>query len=297
MSEITIDPKLVAALVAKRESLSSKRANLKMLLYGESGVGKTVAAMQIAQSVTPKDKTIEVLDHLEGWTSLLNHKGLTDRADRQQYEGLSQIEALGNAIKAKAPPFDKVGTVILDEFSAMTKSDLDVVLKTRAANDSSKDPSVPTQPDFYSNTERSRRAITGLLQANINVIAVAHQREDKLSNGRVVTRPAFMPAFSETFRQMMHIVAYLSAEEFINDEDGSQYFKRSFQVHPTTSINAKSRVGGMPVSVTSDVLIEAIVQWMQGKRDTVSIEISEIEIPEVNEEIVESEDSVEININ
>lgn len=290
---MALSPEIIQALKDQREDLSVKHANLKALIYGESGFGKTVKVMEIAQAITPPEKTIEFIDFLEGWVSLKNHKGLTDRANRQRYGGLSQIEFLGEAIKAKIEPFDKIGTVILDELSAMSKSDLDVVLKTRAAQDSSKDPNVPTQPDFYANTERVRRAVTTLLQADINVLVVAHIREDKLSNGIVVQRPAFMPAFSETFRQMMHLVANLSAVEF-TAEDGTQDYRRSFQVHPTRSVSAKTRIGGLPVSVTSEQLIPAIQEWMKGERKSEAVLANgenPVVLPDVDESSsVDSED-------
>lgn len=265
----SLDPKVIEALKAARKSLNEIHPNLKACIYGESGFGKTVQTMKIAQAITPAGKTIEYIDFLEGWVALLNHKseGLLKRTNRQQYQGLSQIEFLAKAIKLGIEPFDMVGTVILDEFSAMGKTDLDTVLKTRASKDSSKDPNVPTQPDFYANTERMRRAITELLQADINVLCVAHIREDKSSNGLVITRPAFMPAFSEIFRQTMHLVAHMTAQEFTAD-DGTQDYKRSIQVHPTRSISAKTRIGGLPVSVTGDQLTQAIVEWMQGNRES-----------------------------
>lgn len=265
-NEMAVDAAIIQALIDKRQALDTIHPNFKGLIYGESGFGKTVKTMEIAQAITPPGKTIEFIDFLEGWVSLLNHPGLTRRTNRQQYEGLSQLEFLAKAIKLGIEPFDVVGTVVIDEISAMGKSDLDIVLKTRAKNDKSKDPNVPTQPDFYANTERMRRTVTELLQADINVLFVAHIREDKLSNGRVVTRPAFMPAFSEIFRQMLHMVANLSAEEF-TAEDGTQDYVRAFQVHPTRSISAKTRVGGLPVTVDSETLIPAIIEWMKGERD------------------------------
>lgn len=262
-----LDPNIIEALLEKRENLSTKHPFFKALVYGESGFGKTVFAAQLAQAITPPDKTIEYIDFLEGWVSLLNHTGLTARTNRQQYEGLSQIEFLAKAIKANVEPFNKIGTVIVDELSGMTKGDLDVVFKARVQKDASKDPFAPTQPDYYANTERSRRAVTELMQANVNVIFVAHIREDKLSNGLVVTRPSFMPAFSDIFRQMMHMVVFLSAQEFAS-EDGEVNYKRAFQVHPTRSISAKTRVGGLPVSMEAGALIQAIQEWMEGNRDS-----------------------------
>lgn len=267
----SLDPKVLEALMAARQPLDETHPNLKACIYGESGFGKTVETMMIAQAITPPEKTIEYIDFLEGWVALLNHPGLTRRTNRQMYQGLSQIEFLAKAIKLGIEPFDKVGTVVLDEFSGMGKTDLDIVLKTRASKDASKDPNVPTQPDFYANTERMRRALTELLQADINVLTVAHIREDKLSNGLVVTRPAFMPAFSDIFRQTMHLVAHLTAQEF-TAEDGTQDYKRALQVHPTRTVSAKTRIGGLPVSVTGEQLRSAIVEWMRGNRKSEAVD-------------------------
>ena len=66
MTETVFDPNITAALLAKRENLSEKHANAKILIYGESGVGKTVETIKIAQAITPKGKTIEFIDFLEG---------------------------------------------------------------------------------------------------------------------------------------------------------------------------------------------------------------------------------------
>lgn len=274
MSETTVEmtpdqQKMFAALMETRKSMGELIPFFKGCVYGDSGFGKTVFAMKLAQAVNPPGKTIEYIDFLEGWVALLNHtdEGLLKNAHREQYEGISQIEALAEMIKMQIAPFDKIGTVILDEFSSMTKTDLDTVVKSRAAKDSSKDPNVPTQPDFYAGTERARRALTTLLQAKVNVIVVAHIREDKLSNGQVVTRPAFMPNFSDTFRQMMHLVGHLTAEEF-TAEDGSVDYKRSIQVHPTKRVNAKTRIGGLSPNVIPEDLIKATVEWMHGERSS-----------------------------
>jgi hypothetical protein len=74
----------------------------------------------------------------------------------------------------------------------------------------------------------------------------------------------------------MHVVTHLSAEEFVAD-DGTADYIRTFQVHPTKRINAKSRVGGLPVTVDGDFLIEAISEWMIGERDTEEVEREPVE--------------------
>jgi hypothetical protein len=271
MTELTGQEKaMFDALMAARKPMNELIPFLKACVYGDSGFGKTVFSMQLAQAITPPGKSIEYIDYLEGWVALLNHRdeGLLKNVHRESYEGISQIDTLGKFIKMGVEPFDNIGTVILDEFSSMTKSDLFTVVKSRAAKDSSKDPNVPTQPDFYAGTNRADLALTSLLQAKVNVIVVSHIREDKDKSGAVVTRPAFMPNFSDTFRQMMHLVAHLTAEEFIIEETGEADYKRSLQVHPTRRVNAKTRIGGLRPNVPPEVLIPAVVEWMHGNRES-----------------------------
>ncbi len=255
-----IDPIYFKALLELREELSDIHPYFKACVYGDSGFGKTVWAMKLAQRITPADKTIEYIDHLEGWVSLANHKGLTDRTHRQKYTGYAQLEFLALCIEKNVAPFNQVGTVVLDEFSSMTYNDLDILVKAQKKD-------TPEWPEYYGGQERARRCLEKLLKLDINVITVAHIREDKLSSGLIVTRPKFVPGFNEIFRQMMHLVTHLTAEEYTMD-DGTQDYRRSFQVHPTKRVNAKTRVGHLHPIVDGDYLIEAAVQWMQGERES-----------------------------
>jgi hypothetical protein len=255
-----IDPRYLASLIELRQDLSELHPYFKACVYGDSGFGKTVWAMKLAQAITPPDKTIEFVDHMEGWVSLANHEGLRNRAHRQQYTGFSQVEFLALCIEKGVAPFDTVGTVILDEFSSMTYNDLDILVKAQRKD-------TPEWPEYYAGQERARRCLEKLLKLNINVIAVAHIREDRLSSGTIVTRPKFVPGFNEIFRQMMHLVTHLTAEEFTMD-DGTQDYRRSFQVHPTKRVNAKTRVGHLRPIVDGDFLIEAIQEWMMGERES-----------------------------
>ena len=274
----TVDQKMLDALIALRQPLSEIHPYFKGCVYGDSGFGKTVWAMKLAQAITPPEKTIEFVDHLEGWVSLANHKGLRDRAIREKYTGFSQVEFLADVISKGIQPFDSIGTVILDEFSSMTYSDLDIVVKAQRKD-------TPEWPEYYAGQERARRCLESLLSQKINVICVAHIREDKLSSGLVVTRPKFVPGFNDIFRQTMHLVAYLSTEE-VTTAEGDIDYRRSFQVHPTKRISAKTRIGGLKPIVDGDYLIEAISQWMIGERES---ETMDIVVPDKSEEIAESE--------
>ena len=266
---------LMQALLDSMQDLTDATANVKTMIYGESGVGKTVLAMEMAQRLTPGDKRILFLDTYEGWVSLLNHPELKKRSARMKYQGLSQIDLLVQAIQADTP-FADIGTVVVDEISSIAKKDLDNVLNTRAAKDPSKDRDVATQPDMGANTERMRRTFGDLLAMDINVILVSHIREDADARTGVKTiRPGMMPKMSVTIREQLHDVVHMTADE-IRDEEGNVGYTRSLQVLPTRGVVAKTRVGGLDIHTSTADYIRAVGEWMRGDRESLDPETIEV---------------------
>lgn len=210
----------------------------KVLIYGDSGVGKTVLAATLGQDII-------LVDAVDGWVSLRNHPSLLSKVRRVRYEGLSQLDTLADMILDGTLTCD---TLILDEASAIATFDLDTVLAARSKKDVSKDPNVPTQPDFFANTERCRRVYQRLIKLPINVVFVSHIREDKDDRTGVVTkRPGFTPKLRTTIEQAMHLVAYMTAVE-VKKGDETEY-ERRIQTMPSRGISAKSRIGGLPFVV------------------------------------------------
>lgn len=260
---------LMAELVNSMESLEDATPYAKTMIYGESGVGKTVEAMEFAQLVTPVGKTIIFIDAAEGWVSLKNHEGLTRRTKRMAFKSLTQVDLLLQAISATSPnPFTDVGTIIIDEVSTVAKADLDYVLKVRAIRDPSKDKDIATQPDMGAATERMRRTFGTMLAMKINVVLVSHIREDKDERTGVTTiRPGMMPKLSTTIREKLHDVVHMTATE-VSQANGSVEYNRSLQVLPTKGVVAKTRVKGLGVHTKPDAYNAAVVEWMMGKRET-----------------------------
>lgn len=261
---------LMNELLGSMESLEDRTLYAKTMVYGESGVGKTVELMQIAQLVTPPDKRILFVDSGEGWVSTVNHPGLTKRTSRMPFKSLTQIDTLLLAIQAtKENPFSDIATIVVDEVSSIAMVDLDYVLNVRAIRDPSKDKDVATQPDMGAATERMRRTFGNMLAMDMNVLMASHIREDKDERtGRMITRPGMMPKLSTTIRQKLHDVVYMTATE-VQQGNGQVIYNRNLQVLPTTGVVAKTRVGGIPVHNTPEVYNKALVEWMKGNRPDV----------------------------
>lgn len=254
------------ALLNSAQDMSDVHPFLKAMLYGPSGGGKTVLAVDIAQAITPPDKIILYLDSMEHWVSLQNHPELKKRVRRLKYQGLSQIEEIQSAIKDGFDFFADVGTIVLDELDSMQTEDLDLVAMSSQEKDHG--PDDVTWPDFNKNTTRVRRKIRALLKEDVNVICVAHDGEGKDRRGIVVQRPDFTPKLAKVILEFVHLCGYMTAD-VIKTSDNKNEYKRTVQVHPTGNLITKSRIGGLPYLVDPEQLKTAILEWMAGEREDV----------------------------
>lgn len=242
----------------------------KGMFYGESGAGKTVLAMELAHKLKGDGKIIYI-DSVEGWVSLLNHPGLIDESVmRMTYQGLSQLDTLIMAIVNGYAPYDDVTVIVHDELSVIAKLDLDRVLEVNAKKEAGKDPDTATWPDMNANTQRVRRVVTKLLQLPVHQIILAHQRDDVNEKGKIIVRPDFMPKLSKSIRESLHMVGHMTAKEVRNGDDMD--YVRTVQTHPTSSVIAKSRIGGLPVHSMGSELEVAILDWLGGKGETIEVQ-------------------------
>lgn len=252
------------------EPLSDSIATFKGMIYGVSGVGKTVMAVQIAQEITAPDKKILYIDTAEGWVSLKNHPELKERTERMRYGNLGQLEALCHAIRTNEPPFNEFGTIILDEASSSADSALDDVLKDRAASKRGDDPDTPTQPDYNTATNRVRKAYMGLLTLpGVHVILISHTRKDKDARNVEVQQASFLPKLGQKIKQPLHFIGNLSGNEIPASENRPARYTRILQVHPTRTIDAKTRIGGLEPQVEYPEFIIKLKKWLGGEIPTV----------------------------
>jgi GTPase SAR1 family protein len=225
----------------------------KAIFAGPKGVGKTTFVAQLLQKITPPDKEIIWVDSGgEGYETLSAFPGAMDRMRVVDFQGLSQLETLCDAIDYKAGSFGNVGALVLDEFSTMAMKDQDVVLASHVIEQrnkgKNKDADTPEWDEFNANTQRMRRIMYRLLKtaktSKVHVVAIAHMRDDKMQGkGIEIRRPAFMPKLSETIGENVHILGMMSADaEIANDKPT---YTRKIQMHPTRTVDAKTRISGL----------------------------------------------------
>ncbi len=253
----------------------------KGLIYGDPGAGKTTLGASIG------DSPLFIVADPAGYESLYNHPelGLGTRIKTMKYAGISQLEFLADVFTDGGTSFDQFDTVQLDTMSNIASLDRDVVTKVKMKKKGNDFQWEDQQwPIYNENTLRVTTALLKLMLAPVNVVMTAHSMEKEI-NGRQVTRPKFSPEIFAAISGQCSMIAYCTANESGVDTDGSVKYARRIQYHPTKSIVAKTRIGGLPTyedlpynngnTLNGSRLRQIVASWQTKGGQLLSHEIAE----------------------
>lgn len=221
------------ALLSKITDVDNHNPYLRVMIYGDPGVGKTVFT-----ATAPSPLIIDIED---GAKSIKNHPALKDKVKALKFKSIPQVEALIQYLKDDHPAFSEYETVTVDSFSDLQKRDLDNIVREAAKTDASRDRYLPTGPDYNINTEHLRQFATDLRAIKKHIIITCHVKEEKDGvTGRILVRPNLTPKLAGTLAGMFDLVGYMSLT------GSGENTVRTLQVHPTPSVTAKTRLGSLP---------------------------------------------------
>lgn len=215
---------------------------VKVLIYGDPGVGKTVLA---AGAPIPL-----LMDVEHGARSLKNHPELSHVLTvpiRNWGQCMVLLEKIFNQDKTPlykgGPPITEIKTVIIDTVSELQRRVLDEQLRAKATTTF-----VAGGKDYQENTERMRRFIMFLRDLPINFVLTCHAKTEVVTNestGETVIsyRPDLTPKLSTAVVGQMDLVGFMRLTR-VPDEEAEGGFKlaRVLQVHPTERVVAKTRI-------------------------------------------------------
>lgn len=256
---------------------------VKICIMGDQGTGKTTAMLQFIQAIVPEDKYIVYVDSAEGWTALQNFPQLKRRCKWMRYENVEQLQQFAHALREGKPPFDKIGAVVLDEYSSMIKNDKTWIVRQRSLQAEKKgefrDPFMPQRPDYLASQLRSEDVVSYFLRCGIHVGFVSHEKFDDKT---LMTRPDFPPGAANDFQRLIHSV--IRAE--VKFDKASQESRRRFQLQPIGNrVSVKNRIGGLG-NFINDIgeLAEAYTKWGVAKEGAVieATPLTEQEKEEIN---------------
>jgi hypothetical protein len=222
---------ILDALMARIGDVESHTKWLKVLLYGNPGTRKTVFT-----ATAPKPLIIDIE---KGAHSIRNHPDVRDEVKVLEFKSIFQAEQLLNYLARKddIPGLADRQTCVVDSFSELSKRDLDEIVTDAASKDASRNKYLPTGPDYNISTEHMRQFASKLRDLPMHVIVTCHVKEEKdESTGRLLVRPNLTPKLAGTLAGMFDVVGYMQL-----DNDTAK-----LQVHPTNTVTAKTRIGGLP---------------------------------------------------
>lgn len=261
----------IEALARQAEDVESKTKAFRGCFYGPSGVGKSVLAIQTAQNLLQNiPMGILHIDTAEGWVSLENHDGLRKRVKSQPFTTISDLEIISYAIENKIGLYSRIGVVVLDEGSKMSKIDIDRAHTARMQNvseSSDKFSHTPEWPDYHVALARYRRMLYSFYKIpGLHVIITAHEKDRVYKSGREAgqiefTFPGFTKEIAKEVKEPLHLVASITAT-YVNDPKvAGPSYARIAQVHPTKRYDAKTRIYSDIVSMDVKYIPDWIGNW------------------------------------
>jgi len=207
------------------QKASITTAKLKILVYGEPGVGKTVFA-----STFPKPLILDV----EGGTLSIADKDV----DIVKIKSSNDLWQAYEYLAFEKHPYQ---SVVVDSLTEAQQVDLNDVIEKAKMRDPGKDINHATQDDYGRNTRSIRRLCHSLRNLDLHVLFTCLVRKDVAESGDILHSPQLPPALANFVGGFVDLIGYFYTKP-ANEEDKPAI--RRLLLNPLPNYVAKDRSGG-----------------------------------------------------
>jgi hypothetical protein len=260
------------AILELARPLDKVKKDIKLLIYGESGSGKTRFAA--SASLVPVLSPVVLVD-LEAGTTGLRPENYPNLRVISVKEAMDKWHKENPKTKAAFPLYEwvlslreelavnnEVKTVVWDSITELHAQLLRLHLIGKAASVPGTDIDVPSWPDHNKVTNQIRNIVRKYRDlVDKNVIFTALERS--MGQGEdVMARfgPALTPKLASEIAAFIDIVLHLDAEAAKNGTEG----KRSALSHLTKKYIAKDRLGLLPIIMEEPSMAKIVAQLKIG---------------------------------
>jgi len=183
---------------------------MRILLYGESGVGKTLFAASAARH--PDLYPVLYINFDDGMTSIVHIDGIKEVSVRSNNEMLAIANQLLLPEEKRDEAYRGFKTLVIDSITSwrdQTMSDL----VTRAVNAGQRGEMTTQIQDFGQMSFTLSSIIGGLRQAPYHIIITAGVDHEIVNEIIVKSRPLIQPKLRESISYMMSFIWFMSQKE------------------------------------------------------------------------------------
>ena len=245
---------------AKIHPASELPQNQNMLVYGDSGVGKTRFA-----SSAPKVLMIDVND--KGQDSVRRDLN----PDFIQIEYWREVNDIYWFLQEGDHSYESVG---IDTVSNLQNICMDFVLGDEAARDASRDPDMPSRQAWGKVGKLMRTQIINFRNLPLNTIFVAQLRakqtgDDEDDESEIIYGPEVSPSIEKTLKAAVGTIGYLTKREVVirnkKTKTARKEIRRRLLLGDSERYISKDRNGVFPEHIDAPDLAEMLTLIYEGR--------------------------------
>jgi hypothetical protein len=244
------------------QALAERPKHRNMLIYGESGVGKTTFAASAPRPILWLDS--------EGGTASI------DEAEGIDVAPVSSLEHFRQAVQVIRENPGRWETVVIDSFTEAQVAVMKEIMRAVVKKDPTRDEFTPQFAEWGRLTGVMREIARSFRDLPLNTVITALTREDTDDlTGRTKVRPRLTPALADELPALMDVSGYLYAATARSGEVNAQGAEgeateegeekkpavvRNLLLKPTGKYGAKLRApkGSNPPDFVTDPTWEAV---------------------------------------
>jgi phage nucleotide-binding protein len=222
--------------------VSDHPPQFNLLIYGESGTGKTTLAG--SSDLVPEMRKVLVIDIEGGVLSLKDRYPQVETIRVKSWEKMGEIYQ-----ELSVPGSHDFNTIVIDSLTEAQKMSMDKIMRKLVEQYPEREDGVPQIREWNINIEQTRKFVRLFRDLPVNTIFTALSREDKNQmRGTTRRKPFLSGKVSDEVAGFLDIVVYLYTKE-VNEQ-----LARVLLCGSTEDTVAKDRTDKLPLIIENPTM-------------------------------------------